>query len=217
MSDDQLRRAIVEELAWDPKIDSSSIDVSADSGVVTLRGTVGSYAEKCEAGRDALRVRGIRRLQDELIVELFDECRRDDRSLRAAVLQALRSNSFVPSTIEASAEDGRVMLLGSASSHFQRAEAEHVTERIRGVRGVTNAVILVPFGPAIGDVAGSVIRAMGRSARLDATSISVSSTSGTVNLSGSVASWADHDDAILIAWNAPAVVHVVDELLVIYR
>ena len=36
---------------WDPKLDSQAIAVSADDGAVTLRGTVGSFREKREAGK----------------------------------------------------------------------------------------------------------------------------------------------------------------------
>jgi osmotically-inducible protein OsmY len=131
------------------------------------------------------------------------------------VLQALTLNSLVPSTIDATVTDGWVTLTGTASSQFQRAEAEHATIRVGGVCGITNDVQLVPFGPSAGDVAAAITKAMHRNARLDASNVSVQSSSGTVTLRGTVPSWADHDDALVAAWNAPGVVNVIDDMQVV--
>src|SRR4029078_6311276 len=49
MSNNDLARYVTEELYWDPKVDSAAIAVSVDDGVVTLRGTVGSFREKQDA------------------------------------------------------------------------------------------------------------------------------------------------------------------------
>lgn len=215
ITDGELMSAVADELDWDPRIDSSAVRVEAVAGVVTLCGTVGSYAEKREAARDVQRIRGVLRVDDKLEVELLDEFRRvGDTDLRDAVLQALRLDGLVPSTITARAADGWVTLTGTASSQFQRAEAERVSERIPGLRGITNDIGLMPFGPSTGDVAGAIVKAMGRNARLDASNVSVASSNGTVTLRGTVGSWADHDDAVATAWNAPAVLHVVDDLVV---
>jgi osmotically-inducible protein OsmY len=216
ITDEQVCGAVAEELDWDPKLDNSAITVSADAGVVTLSGAVSSVIEKSAAKRDALRVRGVVRVEDRLQVEVLDEHRCDDALLRSAVQQALRLDSLVPSTVDAEAADGWITLLGKASSQFQRTQAQQVTERVRGVRGVSNEISLVPFGPSAGDLAAVITKAMKRSARLAASNISVESSDGTVTLCGTVPSWADHDDAMESAWNAPGVLHVVDDLRVAY-
>ena len=51
MTDDELRRQVAAELSWDPQVDSEVIEVSADSGTVTLRGTVDSLREKGPGAR----------------------------------------------------------------------------------------------------------------------------------------------------------------------
>ena len=43
MNDDDLRRHVAAELSWDSQVGSEAIEVSAASGVVTLRGTVASF------------------------------------------------------------------------------------------------------------------------------------------------------------------------------
>jgi len=57
---------------------------------------------------------------------------------------------------------------------------------------------------------------MERNAKLDAESVSVDSSNGTVTLDGTVSSWADHDEAISAAWAAPGVTNVKDHILVAY-
>ncbi|HEV8172618.1 MAG TPA: BON domain-containing protein [Actinoplanes sp.] len=49
MTNEELEFTVAVELFWNPKVDSTAIAVSADSGTVTLRGAVGSSLEKQEA------------------------------------------------------------------------------------------------------------------------------------------------------------------------
>jgi osmotically-inducible protein OsmY len=50
-TDSQLQRDVAEEVRWDPSINDEEIRVAAKDGVVTLSGTVDSYAEKYAAER----------------------------------------------------------------------------------------------------------------------------------------------------------------------
>lgn len=66
------------------EVDGAAIAVSADDlGFVTLRGTVGSFSEKREAGKAAQRVFGVVGVNNELQVRILDEDRRDDADLMA--------------------------------------------------------------------------------------------------------------------------------------
>jgi osmotically-inducible protein OsmY len=51
MRNDELIHAVKDELERDPDVDSDVVAVSADDGVVRLRGTVESLGEKHEAER----------------------------------------------------------------------------------------------------------------------------------------------------------------------
>ena len=51
---------------------------------------------------------------------------------------------------------------------------------------------------------------------LDAKNVEVETSNGTVKLSGTVSSWADHDAAVDAAWSAPGVRDVRDHILVAY-
>ena len=216
MSNHDLQRYVSEELHWDPKIDDSAIAVSAKDGVVTLRGTLGSFREKREAKKDAQRVYGVKSVKNELQVRILNEDRRADADLRGDVLQALMLDSMVPSTIDAKADNGKVTLSGTANWRFQRDEAESVASKIRGVISIENDVDLVPPAPSAHDVESSIENAMERNAKLDAESVKVKSENGTITLSGSVSSWADHDQAVDAAWAAPGVTRVKDHIVVLY-
>jgi osmotically-inducible protein OsmY len=216
MSNDELTRHVTDELFWDPKVDNAAIAVSADDGVVTLRGTVGSLRQKREAKKDAERVWGVKSVNDDLQVWLLNDDRREDADLRGAVLQALMLDSLVPATVDADVDDGMVTLKGKANWHFQRVEAEKVATNVAGVVSVDNAIELVPPGPSAEDLENSIKKAMERNAKLDADRVSVESSNGTVTLRGTVSSWADHDEAVSAAWAAPGVTRVKDLILVAY-
>ena len=184
--------------------------------MVTLRGTVGSLRQKREAKNDAQRVWGVKSVNNDLQVRLLNDDRREDADLSGAVLQALMLDSLVPATVGADADDGMVTLKGKANWQFQRDEAETVATNVAGVVSVDNAIELVPPGPSTEDLEHSLKKAMERNAKLDADSVSVESSNGTVTLRGTVSSWADHDEAVSAAWAAPGVTRVKDHILVAY-
>ena len=216
MSNDELQLSVTEELIWDPKVDSNAIAVSAEEGVVTLRGTVGSLREKHEAKKDAQRVHGVKHVKNELDVQMMNDVGRANADLRGDILHALTLNTLVPATIGADVTDGFVTLTGTANWQFQRDEAEFVTSNVPGVISVTDEVRLVAPGPSAHDVQHSIKKAMERNAKLDAESVSVESENGTVTLRGTVNSWVDHDQAVDAAWAAPGVTRVKDHILVAY-
>jgi osmotically-inducible protein OsmY len=217
MADAPLERNVVEELLWDPRIDSETIAVSADDdGAVTLRGTVGSFRQKREARKAAERVYGVTGVANDLDVRLLTEHRREDAELRGDVLQALMLDTLVPTTIEASVTDGFVTLTGTADRYYQREEAEFIAGNVLGVTGVENDVYLTWPTPSPGDVQHSITKALERDAKLDADNLVVATSNGTVTLSGSVRSWSEHDAAVAVAWAAPGVTKVHDHLTISY-
>ena len=142
MTNDDLQLDVAAELSWDPKVDSQAIAVSADDGAVTLRGTVGSFREKREAGKAAARVYGVTEVSNELQVRMLDGSNRDDADLRGDVLQALMLDSLVPMTVDAKVRDGFVTLTGTAQWQYQRDEAEFLTASVPGVLGIENDITL---------------------------------------------------------------------------
>jgi osmotically-inducible protein OsmY len=216
VSNDELRINVEDELLWEPKVDNAAIAVSTDDGIVTLRGTIGSLRERREAANAAKRVFGVKQLHNELQVRLLNDNRRDDADLRGAVLQALMLDALVPSTVDATVRDGLVTLTGTAAYQFERAEAEFIAGNILGVAWVDDEIKLSSPSASAGDVKHSIKKALERDAKLDAEELSVESSNGSVTLSGTVGSWAEHDAAVNAAWAAPGVSMVDDLIFVDY-
>src|SRR5271157_2628380 len=165
MTNDDLQLDVAAELSWDPKVDSEAIAVSADDGAVTLRGTVGSFREKREAGKAAARVYGVTEVSNELQVRMLDR-RQGDADLRGDVLQALMLDSLVPMTVDAKVRDGVVTLTGTAQWQYQRDEAEFLTASVPGVFGIENDISLTST-PDGRDIQKDISNAFRRSAELD--------------------------------------------------
>jgi osmotically-inducible protein OsmY len=205
---------VAAELSWDPQVDSDAIEVSAASGLVTLRGIVTSLRLKRAGTRAAARVRGVTRVANELRVQIPDKDRRDDEDLAGDVLEALMLDVSVPMTVDAQARDGFVTLTGTAQWHYQREAAESRTTDVPGVAGIHNAITLAqtPDAPEARDAIRAAFR---RDAALEADGLSVETSSDAlVILSGTVSSWAAHDRAVAAAWSAPGVTQVEDRIRV---
>jgi osmotically-inducible protein OsmY len=144
MTDEELAKNVAAELAGDPRVDSTLIDVVADGGEVLLRGTVGSFWQKREAQRAAERVDGVTGVDNIIDVRLLTEHRRADAELRADVLHALSLNGMVPSTVDATVDDGAVLLSGTVDFEHQREEAVRIAGNVPGVVEVNNDLFLNP-------------------------------------------------------------------------
>ena len=96
MNDSDLQTSVTAELNWDPKIDGDDIAVFADGGVVALRGTVTSLAQRHRAEQAARRVGGCSGIHNQLLVRVLPSGSRADDGLRPDVLQAFRLDRLIP-------------------------------------------------------------------------------------------------------------------------
>lgn len=210
-----LQEKVAAELDWDPKVDSRDITVAADGGAVDLSGTVGSLRKARDAEQAARRVHGVASVRNRLTVRPLCSGFLEDGEVRAAVLQALMLNSAIPATVTANVQNGVVYLTGAATWHWQRNEAEHVCAAVAGVLRISNEIKLAPV-PADTDVQKTIMAALGRCALLSAHDVSVDvPLSGVVILSGTVTTWAEHDEAVNAGWSARGVTRVYDRIIVI--
>lgn len=211
-TDAQLKADVLAELAWDPAINPAAIGVIVKNGVVTLTGHLDSLAQKHAAEHAARRVAGVRGIAVELDVQLAPEHLRSDTEIAQAAIAALRWNSLVPDDrVELQVEDGWVTLTGQVDWPYQLASAEQCLRPLTGVRGVTNLVTLKAHVRG-NDIARQITDALTRRAEREARHIGVDVDGGTVTLSGTVDSLADHDAAIGAAFGTRGVTSVIDKL-----
>ena len=209
-----IRDAVEAELDFDPLVDDGNITVKNMSGEVALNGTVPSYPQYQEAAAAAQRVQGVTRVHNHLEVVLPPESYRDDAILTTMANNALAANISVPATVEATASNGNVMLSGTVRYGSERIAAELAVAGLTGVRNVGDEIdVASDVDP--GDVTLRVQEALDRNALiLDDSDVAVDADGNTVNLSGHVRTWAEHDAAIDAAWMASGVYDVQDNLYV---
>jgi len=142
MTDDNIQGAVRTELASDPRLPyADEIAVEAYGGAVTLRGTVGSFAQRRAAVADARRTRGVFDVYDEIGVRLMNDDRREDAEIRGAALQRLTWDPQIPGDyIDVHVKDGWVTLKGEVDHQYQSDIAFDHVASLYGVTGVTNDI-----------------------------------------------------------------------------
>ncbi len=130
------------QIAGDPRIPyPTEIAVEVVDQIATLRGTVGSFAQRHAAVADARRTAGVEYVDDWLEVRLLDRDRREDAEIRGAALQRLEWDSEIPGdAIRVSVKHGWVTLKGDVVFQFQSDEAFNRVASLYGVTGVTNEI-----------------------------------------------------------------------------
>ena len=211
----ELRRAILDELEYEPSFDAADILVSVEDGVVTLAGFVTSYADKLEAEKAAKRVYGVRDVIVDMEVRVPIAARRPDEDIEKAAVAALEWNTLLPKErVNVMVEDGWITLEGELAWEYQREAAARAVRYLSGVHGVNNLIVVRP-NMAEGIIHDSLLDAFRRSAEFDANAIRVQATDGKVTLSGNVQSWTERGEAERVAWAAPGVVEVENRLQVV--
>jgi len=212
--DSEIERNVKDELGWNPDLDAKDIAVSVDGGVVTLTGFVKSYTEKYEAEAAAKRVAGVIAVANDLEVRMPAVDERPDPDIARDAVAALKSQLPVSyEKIKIIVKNGWLTLEGEAEWQYQRQTAETAVRRIKGVKGVTNSIVLKPAAKPT-EIKKKIEDAFRRNAELDANRISVEAHGSEVILKGSVRSWVEREEAERAAWSAPGVTNVDDRLVV---
>jgi len=214
MTDKTLQQAVLDELEWEPSVNSAHIGVTANNGVVTLTGHVPSYAEKWAAEKAAERVVGVKGVAVELEVRYLDGKKTDDDQIAKRALNSLEWNISVPADkVKVQVEKGWVNLTGEVDWQYQRIAAESDVRRLSGVVGVTNLIKVKPHASAY-DVRQKIKAAFDRNAQIEADDIIITTDGGKVTLSGRVHTWYERNLAERTAWSAPGVTQVDDRLTI---
>jgi osmotically-inducible protein OsmY len=213
-TDGDIERDVKEELKWGPDLDASDIAVSVKDGVVTLAGFVKSFTDKYEAEAAAKRVAGVAAVANDIEVRLPAIDQRPDPDIARDAVAAIKSQLPISSEhIKIVVKNGWVTLEGTAEWQYQRSTAETAVRRIKGVKGVTNSIVLKPRAEPT-EIKKKIQEAFKRNAQVDADRITVEANGSEVILKGSVRSWIEREEAERAAWAAPGVTKVEDRIVV---
>ena len=215
-NDSDIQADVLAEMAWDPQVTVADIGVTVKDGYVTLTGVAASFATKDAATAAAFRVYGVKDVDNDIIVDPAAFGLRSDEQIAADVGSMLALDLDVPNTrITVSVLDGVVTLSGDVDYFYQRDAAEDDAGSIIGVRDVIDTIAVLEQPSAL-DIGDQLAAAFARNGELFDDNISVTTNGHSVTLSGTVRYWSEFDEAEDIAWMAPGVTSVTNDILVTY-
>jgi osmotically-inducible protein OsmY len=214
-SDLRIQQDVIRELAWDSRVDAAGIGVTVEQGVVTLTGTVGSYARKIAAQEAAHRAPGVLDVANDIVVRIPGEMTRSDAEIAQALRRSLEWDALIPDErILSTVSNGWVTLDGTLDDLRQRGDAEGAARRLAGVRGVSNNIAV--RGPRVEteQIRLMLQQVLERRAGREAERIHIAVRNGCVILAGQVRSWAEKRAILGAISHAPGVTDVKENLFV---
>jgi osmotically-inducible protein OsmY len=217
LSDEEIKKRVVDELYWDDRVDASKVMVRVDNGKVTLSGTVPNYNAKLRAETDAYAVRDVIWVVNRITVAYPPTTAvPTDEDIRLSVVRNLSDDpDLEKSDIRVSVKNGTVSLEGSVDAYWKKWEAEYTTCNVRGVCDIVNKVTVVPT-MQISDrvIAEDVRAAIERRRNVNIEDLDIRVENGVVTLSGTVPDWDARRAAVNAAEFTKGVIDVLDELTI---
>ncbi|MFB3388579.1 BON domain-containing protein [Flavobacterium sp. LAR06] len=213
-SNDILQKEIQEALKFEPLLHAAEIGVIVKEGVVTLTGNVDLLVKKTEALHAAKRIKGVAAIVDEIQVVLGKKSYTSDQEIATQIVTKLKENQIVPqNTVGIIVEKGCVTAEGILPWNFQREHALELIKNQKGVREVTNNIKLKR--EVYDQVEKELLeKALQRHWAFDTDEIDVAVAGATVQLSGTVGSIFQKEEAERIAYKTPGVIKVINHLKV---
>jgi osmotically-inducible protein OsmY len=212
----ELQADVLEALRWEPLLRNDNICVNADNGMITLSGNVGSYIKKSQATDTAKKITGVKAVIEKIEVE-FNDDEKSDSEIAFDVLNALKSNKNIPfDKVQIEVENGHVTLDGKVEWNHQREAAQKSASIISGIKVLTNNIIIETDNPDDIEKAG-IERAIERNWAMNNQDVQVYVSGNNVTLNGIVHSFYQKEEAERMAWNAPGVWTINNELIIDYN
>jgi len=213
-SNEELQQDIIDAIHWEPLLQAAEIKVTVENGVVTLTGTVNNYAKKAEARQAAQNVLGVKSVIEKMDVVFDARHQKTDSEITAEIINAFKWHWDIPNdNVSVKVEEGLVTLSGELEWNYQKEAAQKTVSNLIGVKGISNEICIVTLAKdriEKKDIENAIIR----NGHMDNLAIEVEVVNNLVTLRGSVDSWYQKSEAGRIAWNAPGVKQVQNDLFV---
>lgn len=142
LSDSEIKNSIESMLLWDNRIDSSKVNVSVGTGIVTLDGNVDAFWKRAIAENIAFSVSGVVDVIDNLNV-VWTESYTDER-IAEDIKKALKRSLVVnPEDITVAVANGVVTLTGQVSTFTERRIANQKAAFTAGVVDINNQIEII--------------------------------------------------------------------------
>lgn len=217
-TNESLQKDVQDAIKWEPLLNAAEIGVTVKDGVVTLTGTVDTYSKKCEAEDAAKNVSGVKAVVENIKIHFHSSMdKKNDGDIANEVLNAYKWNWEIPNDkVKVRVENGWVTLEGEVAWNYQREAAARVIKNLDGVMGVSNNMT-VKSNTHDAIEKKQIESALERNWSINDGDIDVKVSGTKVTLSGIVSSWYQKDEAGRIAWNAPGVWEVENDLIISYN
>ncbi len=216
-NDEVIQRDVEAAIGWEPILNIAEIGVTSTDSIVTLTGVVDSYLKKTKAEDAARKVAGVKAVVEKIEVKFINPNERTDNEIAREVLDSLKSNWEVPyQRIKVKVEDGWVTLEGDVEWNFQKEAIKNAVRNLEGVKVLTNDIRVQP--KTTDEIEeGTIEQALQRNWSMANQDISVSILNNNVTLNGTVNSYFQKEEAERIAWKAPGVWTVKNELVIDFK
>ena len=213
-SDTEIKNDVLSELRYEPRVKVTDIGVLVKDGTVTLNGFATSYGEKWDAVKAVKRIGGVKAIADDIEVKFPESLRRNDGDIATAAANQIEWSTTIPQgSVQVTVSEGRITLEGQVEWWYQKDAAEDGVRYLAGVNRVFNLITIKPkVTPA--KIEAAIEAAFERSAVLDAKKIEIETSGNKVTLTGKVRNYTERDEAERVAWAAPGVYSVDNQLAV---
>lgn len=134
--DSEISGDVSTALLLDPATDSFEVKATTSDGIVTLQGTVQSWAEKNLAEVVAKGVKGVKGVKNDIRLQLKTE--RSDREIEKDIEQRFKNDVWLTNdSLKINVQDGVVKLSGTVGSALEKARATG-DAYVLGVKSVEN-------------------------------------------------------------------------------
>lgn len=215
-TNEDLQKSVQDAIKWEPLLHAAEIGVTVSDGVVTLTGIVDSYAKKLEAENAAKNVAGVKVVIEKITLNFGDVTQTTDGDIASAITRAIKWNWRIPNDkIKVKVEDGWVTLEGEVNWGFQKETTKNALVDLIGVKGVFNNITIKSEHEST-IKKEDIERAIARSWLIYSKRIEVQVDEHKVTLIGSVNSIFEKEEAERIAWKAPGIWELHNNLRVEY-
>lgn len=217
VSDEELKKEIVDHLYWSNKADVSDVNVEVDDKEVILSGTVDSLRMKRDIEDLTFDISGVYAIQNDLeVVPEPEEEPLNDGEIKTRIEDVLAWDSDIDlSRIEVRVTGGIVTLKGNVDENWKVMYTLSKAEELEGVVDVLNELSVVPESDIEDEaIARDLMSAFERNFSIDPDPIELRVEDGKVYLEGSVRNNHEETEVYNTAIQTPGVEKVINNMVV---